>query len=441
MRSTNFLIKGVLGAAVFFSFVGVAAADPTTQTADRPDSWLVLYNLSDPDSITWAQWFQQERGIPAENMLGLVTSTSEGLPDGAAAETQIYGPVRQYLSANPQVGERVMGIIAGYRIPGHYRLRNGLPVPGGGPGGFAIASGLEDLNNELKEVNPHVPPHPGTALPGARLTRASMPAGHYIVVRIDAGTLDATRQITLRAQRVVRDGYFLPWHRAYYDYSDPDLPVACRCWYWLMQTVNSSEFPEIPWVEFDDDTEQTPNDVVRFGTYDVTGWANFRLRGTPEGPRVLAYNLNSWGATTVRSIMDGQRYVPNAIDAGFAAAIGATGEPASVIGPFPDTLLAGLREGWTLGESFYVSNPYNDWVWILVGDPFLYIQNWFGALLPGDLDADGDVDLTDFARFSNCFTGSDVPAETGCAVADLDQDGDVDLLDFTVFQRHFTGAL
>lgn len=62
----------------------------------------------------------------------------------------------------------------------------------------------------------------------------------------------------------------------------------------------------------------------------------------------------------------------------------------------------------------------------------------------GDYDADGDVDLTDFARFTQCFGGSFNPPAKSCGEgvdADCDQDGDVDLSDFALFTQNFTGSL
>jgi len=59
----------------------------------------------------------------------------------------------------------------------------------------------------------------------------------------------------------------------------------------------------------------------------------------------------------------------------------------------------------------------------------------------GDLDADGDVDLTDTEWFVGCMSGPD-QANPGCAPAvftraDIDSDGDSDLRDFASLQRNF----
>lgn len=60
--------------------------------------------------------------------------------------------------------------------------------------------------------------------------------------------------------------------------------------------------------------------------------------------------------------------------------------------------------------------------------------------IPGDLDADGDVDLADFGAFRSCFNGPNVaPAQANCTDADLDADTDADLADFGTFRSCFNG--
>jgi hypothetical protein len=60
------------------------------------------------------------------------------------------------------------------------------------------------------------------------------------------------------------------------------------------------------------------------------------------------------------------------------------------------------------------------------------------AVVPGDFDADGDIDLSDFAVLQDCLAGSSIPvAEPTCLRADLTSDGFVDQSD--VFQ--FIGCM
>ncbi|MHC4611236.1 MAG: CRTAC1 family protein, partial [Planctomycetota bacterium] len=60
----------------------------------------------------------------------------------------------------------------------------------------------------------------------------------------------------------------------------------------------------------------------------------------------------------------------------------------------------------------------------------------------GDLDADGLVDLRDFAEFQECHTGTGTGGiiyAAGCGAADFDADGDVDVDDHALFASRMTG--
>ena len=60
----------------------------------------------------------------------------------------------------------------------------------------------------------------------------------------------------------------------------------------------------------------------------------------------------------------------------------------------------------------------------------------------GDADADGDVDLDDWAVVQSCVTGvGGTPLGEGCELFDFDWDGDVDLTDLAAFQRLFGGGV
>lgn len=62
------------------------------------------------------------------------------------------------------------------------------------------------------------------------------------------------------------------------------------------------------------------------------------------------------------------------------------------------------------------------------------------VVITGDDDGDGDVDLTDFDSFLNCFGGPGIPIGEACRCSfDFNQDQDVDMGDFNAFQLAFTG--
>lgn len=62
------------------------------------------------------------------------------------------------------------------------------------------------------------------------------------------------------------------------------------------------------------------------------------------------------------------------------------------------------------------------------------------ALIPGDMDRDGDVDVTDFGLFQACFSGSAVAQpSTACARAKIDADTDVDVADYLLLEKCLSG--
>ncbi len=61
--------------------------------------------------------------------------------------------------------------------------------------------------------------------------------------------------------------------------------------------------------------------------------------------------------------------------------------------------------------------------------------------IPGDLDHDSDVDMTDFGRFQTCLSGFAVAQnDPDCAGARLDNDSDVDPQDLALFTGCMSGA-
>ncbi|MFQ5502481.1 MAG: TIGR03790 family protein [Phycisphaerae bacterium] len=416
------------------------AIDPQLRTADMPDSWLVLYNLNDPDSISWAQWYTTIRGIPATNMLGLDADLTEHLATIDQAQNQIITPVRDLFTLDTDFEQQTMGIILGYGLPGHYEtLPAGLPDVGG----FSIADALQDMWDDFNPAasqrntnvdNPHAQ-QPPAIIPAQRLTKATLKSGRYLVARIDGPTMQDAQALTQRALTIENSIAGLGGENVSYDYFDTDFPSSTNEWFWLKAAVQSPDLADIPWVEFDLDGQSGPTipslDAFRFSIYQLFGWSPDQFVGDNPGSQIMAFHFNSFGAVTLRSTtLEGALYVPNALAAGYAASIGATGEPICCVGPFPDTILASMREGWTLGEAFYLANPFNDWMWTLVGDPFLTVPYWFNEIPPiiqgdGDINADGTVDGLDILPFTDVLLGLDSDP-LHIASADLDGNGLID---------------
>jgi hypothetical protein len=72
--------------------------------------------------------------------------------------------------------------------------------------------------------------------------------------------------------------------------------------------------------------------------------------------------------------------------------------------------------------------------------PTLMVTYTIDVAIPGDADGDGDVDLFDYNTFENCVSGpQSSPASHACFQFDLDADRDVDFSDYALFMINYTG--
>jgi uncharacterized protein (TIGR03790 family) len=350
----------------------------------------VLYNLNNPDSVTWKDWYIQQWGIPEENTLGLDVDPDLEKIHRDEFRTGIFYPVVDHLTADPVLASKIMGILVGYRVPGNFYEDASHPVYQGG-GGWSVANKLQyldpaDVDTVMAPQNPHFFVAYASTPPPERLLKGTLAPSTYITARIDAPTLAQAQQLTLRARAITTNTAPLPssdW--IYYDYEDVGAPGGDE-WTLLRVTVQNLDPPvpaqPLPWLAFYSDGENeepTVNAAMRFSYYRLNGWQWADWGPATSGTRILGFAMNSFGATTVRSTTNhGGRYVPNVLfNGGFAGAVGATAEPFVATVPNPSTMIWCLADGRTLGEAVFHANRYAAWMWDLVGDPLLTVPEWF----------------------------------------------------------------
>jgi uncharacterized protein (TIGR03790 family) len=372
-----------LSSDVFAAAESILIIPSDIRTADMPDSWLVLYNLNDADSITWKDWYVEQWGIPQENTLGLNVSTSEHLATAEIFNATIYTPVRSYLMNNTALENKIMGILVGYHVPGNF----GSPENSGG-GGYSVASRLQYLDYALsgyynRKTNPFLGGYHYTSGTMTRFTKNNMPVRRYLAARLDGPNLAAVEALTLKAQVLSTATVPLPANQSlYYDYHDPGAPGGDD-WAELKYAVQNylTDHQVYPWLEWDSETSPTPNSALRFSYYRVSGWNTMNWGGTPAGSRILGMSSDSWGATTVRSTTNhGGRFGPNALfTGGFAAVCAATDEPWLSGIPKVWPIVQSLKNGWTVAEACCYASYYIDWMFECIGDPLLQIPYWFNT--------------------------------------------------------------
>lgn len=108
---------------------------------------------------------------------------------------------------------------------------------------------------------------------------------------------------------------------------------------------------------------------------------------------------------------------------------------------------------WDFGDDHisWAESPWHTYDtpgWYLVSctvmdDDSANVTDWQYVRVPkGNNDGDGDVDLDDYTELPDCVTGPGrPPVAQGCEIFDFEADGDIDLFDFAGFQAGFTGWL
>ncbi len=126
----------------------------------------------------------------------------------------------------------------------------------------------------------------------------------------------------------------------------------------------------------------------------------------------------------------GQEQVADFLGAGGTFGVGHVWEPFSFTIPDNDYLFNNFfLKGMTWGEAAWSSIPALSWMHVVVGDPLARVDAV--ASRPADLDWNGIVDDADVALFTSYQTGAGVgPVSFPASTADLDADGDVDQSDF-----------
>jgi uncharacterized protein (TIGR03790 family) len=108
MRITTSVSKAV-GLACVLAFVGTATAQL------RPDNVLVVANEASAESVDLARAYMQLRGIPADNLALVKTSTGYNV-SREGYDSQIAGPLRKMLAGAPR-GERIRCIALMWGVP------------------------------------------------------------------------------------------------------------------------------------------------------------------------------------------------------------------------------------------------------------------------------------------------------------------------------------
>ena len=372
---------------------------------EDPSTVLILVNDQAPPeagtgsvgaSVYVGQYYAQQRGIPAQNIVHL------NIPLGSPPNTQFYDseivpfsvfdatirqPVKAFLENNA-LKNRIKYIVPTYGVPnailtGPVALNP--PLPEGFPtSGFSVDSYLASLYSGTDDIyltNPY-------ALSNSAYSREHFrswtnPYGWpmYLVTRLDgpsaviaAGLVDKALQAEASLSFSSGTGYF-DWRHQDSDTTDQTMKRA-------YDLAVQRGFP----ATLNDQSvtgaliQNAPNTLWAWGWY--SGPTTCSCYSFVNG--AVGAQLTSYTANRIRVSAPGA-WVPLWLSAGITATWGATTEPYTSGYANGDNLLNHFWMGYNFAESAYLAAPVLNWAMVFIGDPLYWPPLFNSAITPQNI--------------------------------------------------------
>lgn len=340
--------------------IGPVVVEPTSDHADDPTRWLVVFNRDDADSAAFAEAYRAARGVPYANLLGLPLPTGE--TTDSTGHAALRDAIALYLE-DTGLAQQIMGVLLCPGVPGI--IDDGDPM--------VAASTAALLHSDDAHAFPVTNPHFAT---GVRPTAAAL-AGVRLTARIDAPTPALALALLERATNLSATGLGGGDDAALWlDPTPPGVPVdhpaALHMSAWRETPDAAATRLPMQWTEAGSALAAVQNDGF------IWGWdggdAPADLFGTPAGRRVVSVRLPHTPGPAPLLRDPGATHVHAAALAAGYAALGLStrvGSPSHTprVGPFFDA----LRRGWTLAEAWLAALPVLRDGPFLAGDPLLTV--------------------------------------------------------------------
>ena len=372
-----------LASWLIFAGIGIAAGrDVETPLAQ---STIVVYNQSEPESVSLAKFYAQQRGIPRDHLVALNCSTEEDVsrddyeatiaePLREAFRQRKWWKFRQDASDKEQIADSSIRFVALIRgVPLKIRpTAQTYPgdTPGAGPivahNEASVDSELSVLGFNLNQISGAVP---NPYFQNFRGVRDFESGTLLLVCRLDGPTPEIVRRMITDSIAAEKTGL---WGRAFVDGSHRSAPGAELGDKWLSDILTQLHKTGIP-VVFDDAPATFPdgfpmNDcALYYGWYAGGICGPMNQPGFRFVPGAIAVHIHSFSASTLRDPNAG--WVAPLIARGAAASTGNVYEPYLQLTPHLDILNDRLLHGFTFGESAYMALPALSWMTVMVGDP------------------------------------------------------------------------
>jgi uncharacterized protein (TIGR03790 family) len=344
---------------------------------------LVVYNRSDPDSLTLASYYAKRRGIAPDHIVGLDCPTGEEITREKYDET-IAEPLRRIFSERgwwrapsdgsvPVSDNRIRYVALMRGIP--LKIATTMNYPGDSFTGKQpeLSSNAAAVDSELATL-------------GVRTRKISGPlrnlyfnsfipfmdtplAPVMLVCRLDGATVATVENMidsAIEAERTGLTGF------AYVDMRGITSGAFAEGDQWLAGAAADLRQYGMPVVS-DTLPALFPADYPMEHAAVYLGW----YAGSIEGPMArddfrfvpgaIAVHIHSFSASSLRDPHGG--WCAPLLAHGAAATLGNVYEPYLALTPHLDVFVDRLRNGFNFAESAYASEPVLSWMTTFVGDP------------------------------------------------------------------------
>ena len=351
-------------------------------SAQSGSNVVVVINQASSDSERIGARYAASRGVPAENVVRLKTTTSDDI-DRAALEYEIERPISEVITRN-EAQDHILYIVVTKGIPLRVRGTAGLD------GTMAsVDSELALLYRKL--LGSPVPP--GGRIPnpyylGDRPISAAAPFSHaaydmYLVTRLDGFTVEDALKVVERGAAPVNDGRFVLDARAsmvgnrsgdsWLTMAADRLSAAGLKDRVLLDTKTSVAAPTGPILGYyswgsNDPSVTSRNMNLQFVPGALAGmFVSTDARTFKEPP--ASWTIGKWGDRKGYFEDSPQSLVGDLIRAGATGVSGHVAEPFLDGSARPQIVFPSYVAGFNLAESFYLGIPFLSWQNLVVGDP------------------------------------------------------------------------
>ena len=326
---------------------------------------IFIYRDGDADSLEVAEYYRDERGVPAAQIIAVPCSTHEILESYSDFVTEVEGPIQTALTTAPLNALNIYAIILGFNVPGGFY--DGENVVSSVSRIMRI--GHDYIYNERNHF--YVQKVYNGLFVNADTDYA------YIVSRIDGPTKEDAINIIdnnteIIQQKVVNgylylDPYFGLYNNEYNSYKDKLITFAAKTVPEINIKMKMTELTD-PYV--DSVFGCLENDSFYWGG--ISDYAPEDFFYNTDTSRLFFFNIDNFSAVTIRDSSE-TYWVEKALSNSYCSAAGAMSTISTINFLDPKAFFLTLKSG-TLGEAFLFSLPKFNCPMTFIGDPLTTIK-------------------------------------------------------------------